>query len=171
MRNNNNNNNNWMVRVMLSYFSPAPHRFNLAAQVSFRKEPRKCSIWSFDLDVGSVFLLAVKKAIFTPVRRSVLSSFTVLLVLKSGHLIANQIWEFCNSYDYNDNTDDNWKRNMRVFELMPSSPTHCKRTAKVKARPERRQYDNSYFRYASDEVLYNDLYTDVSKKGYFALAR
>ena len=25
---------------------------------------------------------------------------TVLLLLKSGQLIANQIWEFCYSYDY-----------------------------------------------------------------------
>jgi len=53
---------------------------------------------------------------------------------------------------------------MHVFKLMPSSPTRCKRTAKVKSGPELQQYDNSYFRYASDEVLYNDLYTYVSKK-------
>ena len=38
---------------MLSYFSPASHSFNLAAQISRKKEPHKCSIWSFELDVGS----------------------------------------------------------------------------------------------------------------------
>ena len=32
---------------------------------------------------------------------------TVLLRLKSGQLIANQISEFCHSYDYNDNDNDN----------------------------------------------------------------
>ena len=29
----------------------------------------------------------------------VLSYYTILLVVKSGQLIANQIWEFCYGYD------------------------------------------------------------------------
>ena len=31
--------------------------------------------------------------------RCILSYYTVLLVLKSGQLMANQMWEFCYSYD------------------------------------------------------------------------
>ena len=51
--------------------------------------------------IPRVFLLAVKKAIQVRacVWWRVLSYYTVLLVLKSGQLIANQIWEFSYSYD------------------------------------------------------------------------
>ena len=40
-----------------------------------------------------------KKPLSAGERWRVLSHYTVLLVLKSGQLIANQIWEFSYSYD------------------------------------------------------------------------
>lgn len=49
-------------------------------------------------------------------------------------------------------------------QVLPHIPNEQQ---KSKARPERKQYDNSYFRYASNEVLYDDLYIDVSKKDIF----
>ena len=64
-------------------------------------------------EIPRVFLLAVEKkghlskleqwcilSSYTGIQAwLVLSYYTVLLVLKSGHLVANQIWEFCCSYD------------------------------------------------------------------------
>ena len=67
----------------------------------------------FKIETARVFLLAVEKighlskleqwcilSSYTGIQAwLVLSYYTVLLVLKSGHLVANQIWEFCCSYD------------------------------------------------------------------------
>ena len=64
-------------------------------------------------EIPRVFLLAVEKkghlskleqwcvlSSYTGIQAwLVLSYYIVLLVLKSGHLVANQIWEFCCSYD------------------------------------------------------------------------
>ena len=48
----------------------------------------------------------------------VLSYYTVLLVLKSGQLIANQIWEFCDSYDDDDdNNNNNNNNNNNKYEI------------------------------------------------------
>ena len=47
-----------------------------------------------------VILLAVKiSRFYAHMQWYVLSCYTVLVVLTSGQLIANQIWEFCYSYD------------------------------------------------------------------------
>ena len=47
-----------------------------------------------------VILLAVKiSRFYAHMQWYLLSCYTVLVVLTSGQLIANQIWEFCYSYD------------------------------------------------------------------------
>ena len=48
---------------------------------------------------------------------ALLSYYTVLLVLKSGQLIANQIWEFCDNYDGDDNNNNNNNNNNNKYEI------------------------------------------------------
>ena len=86
---------NWTARS--SVILPISHNYNNICDIL-------CFLKTKTHDILTVFLLEVKVKTHSSVRVwwRIMSSYSVLLVLKSGQLIANQIWEFCYSYDLED---------------------------------------------------------------------